>query len=145
MSVSGQCCDVYGFSDDLKGIEDVPIARVSKRTSNDQRCVHILIFNQAIYFGASLDHSLINTYQIRNLEYLCLIIRMAMDKILASTMKTSLYLSRLKVQLCIFNYCVPTDAAINTCPHMILTYRDLEWDPHDVLMAENRPYGDHAV
>ena len=29
LSASGQCCDVYDFHDNFKGIEDVPIARVA--------------------------------------------------------------------------------------------------------------------
>ena len=28
-SASGQCCDVYGFHDNFKGIEDLPIPRVA--------------------------------------------------------------------------------------------------------------------
>ena len=44
-----------------------------------------------------------------------------------------------------FNYFVPTDAEINICPHMVLTASDLEWDPHDVEMADNRPHGYNAV
>ena len=44
-----------------------------------------------------------------------------------------------------FNYFVTTDSEINTCPHLVLTEKDLEWDPHDVEMATNRPYGDNDV
>ena len=66
MSASGQCCDVYGFHDNFKVIEDVTIARVATLIHNEHRRVHILIVNQELYFGASLDHSLINTNQIRH-------------------------------------------------------------------------------
>ena len=44
-----------------------------------------------------------------------------------------------------FNYFVPKDADINTCPHMVLIDNELEWDPYDEEMAANRPYGDNAV
>ena len=44
-----------------------------------------------------------------------------------------------------FKYFVPTDFEVNTCPHMVLTDRELEWDPHDFKMAANRPYGDNYV
>ena len=33
---------------------------------NEHECVRTLIVNQALYFGASLDHSLINPNQIRH-------------------------------------------------------------------------------
>ena len=60
-------------------------------------------------------------------------------------MTTSLYLSRQRVQLCVFNYFVPTDADMNTRPHMVLTDSEIEWDPHGSEMATNRPYGDNAI
>ena len=34
-----------------------------------------------------------------------------------------------------FNYFVPTDAEINTCPHMVITDSEIEWDPHGVEMG----------
>ena len=66
LSASGQCRDVYGFHDDFKGVEDVLIGRVAKGIRNEHGRVNIMIFNQAIYFGARLDHSLINTNHIRH-------------------------------------------------------------------------------
>ena len=64
LSASGQYCDIYGSHDKFKGIEDVPIARVATVICYEHIHLHILIFNQAIYLGAILDHSLINTNQI---------------------------------------------------------------------------------
>ena len=43
------------------------------------------------------------------------------------------------------NYFVPMDDEMNTGPHMILKDSKLEWDPHDVEMAANRPYGENDV
>ena len=66
LSASGQCYDVYGFHDNFKGVEDVTITRVSTGICDVHGRMHILIINQALYFGISLDHSLINTNQIRH-------------------------------------------------------------------------------
>ena len=66
LSASGQCYDVYGFHDNFKGIEDSPIARVDTGIRDKHGHVHILIVNQALYFGEILDHSLINPNQIRH-------------------------------------------------------------------------------
>ena len=41
-----------------------------------------------------------------------------------------------------FNYFVPTDAEINTCPQMVLIDSEIKWDPHGVEMATNRPLND---
>ena len=40
---------------------------------------------------------------------------------------------------------MPTDTEMNTGPLMVLIYSKLEWDPHDVEMAANRPYGENDV
>ena len=66
LSASGQWSDVYSFHDNFKGIKDVPIERVATGICDEHKRVHILIINQALYFGASLDHSLINPNQIKH-------------------------------------------------------------------------------
>ena len=52
LSASSQCCDVYGFHANFKGIADVPIARVAPGIHNEHGRVRILIVNQSLYFGA---------------------------------------------------------------------------------------------
>ena len=44
-----------------------------------------------------------------------------------------------------FNYFVPTYSEINTCPYMVLIYIEIEWDPHGLEMATNRPSGDNTI
>ena len=56
LSASGYCCDVYGFKDNFKGIDDVPIARVATGIRDEHGHMHILIVNKALYFGARLYH-----------------------------------------------------------------------------------------
>ena len=70
LSASFQWCDINGFHKLFKGIKDVPIARLATGTHDKNGNVHILIVNQALYFGASLDHSLINPNQIRHFRIL---------------------------------------------------------------------------
>ena len=43
------------------------------------------------------------------------------------------------------NYFLLTDAEINTCPQMVITDSELEWDPHGVEMDTNRPYRENAI
>ena len=44
-----------------------------------------------------------------------------------------------------FNYSVTMDADINTCPHIVLTDNELEWDPYGVEMASKTPYGENTA
>ena len=49
-SASGQCCDVYGFHDDFKGIEDVTIAILA---------TGIKISTDVCTFWFSIEHSIL--------------------------------------------------------------------------------------
>ena len=55
MSALGQFCDVYGFHKNFKVIRDTPIAILATVIRDERVRVHILIVNQALYLGASLD------------------------------------------------------------------------------------------
>ena len=55
LSVLGHFCDVYGFRDNFECIKDVTISRVSIGICDEHGRVRILIVNQALYLGASLD------------------------------------------------------------------------------------------
>ena len=66
ISTSGQCCDVKGFHEEFESIKDVPVARVATKIITPQGETLILIVNEALYFGPSMDHSLINPNQIRH-------------------------------------------------------------------------------
>ena len=64
---TGQTCEAYGFHGDLSPISDVPIATVATAWSNATTGQSfILIFNEVLYFGRDLDHSLINPNQMRH-------------------------------------------------------------------------------
>ena len=44
-----------------------------------------------------------------------------------------------------FDTFVPIDSELNTCPRIILTDSDAEWNPQGVIMNSNRPYGDNVA
>ena len=64
LSTTGQCCDVHGFHDKFDAIKDVPVARSATAYVDQQGDTYILIVNEALHFGPSMDHSLINPNQI---------------------------------------------------------------------------------
>ena len=66
LSMTGGVCDVKGFHDDYDAIKDVPVARVTTAFTDENGAKHILIINEALFFGSTMDHLLINPNQIRH-------------------------------------------------------------------------------
>lgn len=63
---TGQQCEVRGFYDDFAPVTDIPIATVATAWCDGLGGpTYILIFNESLYFGSSMGHSLINPNQIR--------------------------------------------------------------------------------
>ena len=121
MSASGQFCDIYIFHNNFKGIKEVPIARVATLISDEHGHVHILIINQALYFGASLDHSFINTNQVRNFGITVSEKMYDFGRDFVIDHEDQFIPFKTEVSTAFFNYFVPTDGEIITCPYMDLT------------------------
>ena len=67
ISLTGMTCEVHGFHDSFNTVPNVPVAQVA--TAFIHPTTHetfILIINEALYFGSTMDHSLINPNQIRS-------------------------------------------------------------------------------
>ena len=62
---TGQTRDVSGFHGDLETLPDIPVATCVTVFQHSSGKRFILIVHEALYFGDSLDHSLINPNQIR--------------------------------------------------------------------------------
>ncbi len=64
---TGQQCEVQGFYDDFRPVPDVPIATVATTWSDPLTGKgYILIMHKVLYFGNKMDHSLINSNQLRH-------------------------------------------------------------------------------
>ena len=63
LAYTGQSCDVKGFHDSFDSLKNIPVAQVATAIQRDG-LTFILIINEALYFGSSMDHSLINPNQI---------------------------------------------------------------------------------
>jgi hypothetical protein len=67
MHHTSRSADVYAYDKSIKPLEGVPI--VAGATAYDDpvtNITYLLIFNEALYYGVKLDHSLINPNQIRS-------------------------------------------------------------------------------
>ena len=101
----------------------MPIERVATGIRNEHKRVHILIVNQALYFGASLYHSLINTNQIRHFGIPVSDNPYDSGQYFDIDHDNTFIPFKTEGLNLFFNYFVPTGAEINTCPHMVLTDR----------------------
>ena len=66
LSTAGQLCGVKGFHYSYEAITNVPVARTATEVVHDDGNVYIIIINETLFFGKSMDHSLINPNQIRS-------------------------------------------------------------------------------
>ena len=67
LSVTNRIADVYGFNSNHGCQDSVPI--VTAATAYDSPTTgetYILIFNEVLWYGNKLDHSLINPNQLRH-------------------------------------------------------------------------------
>jgi hypothetical protein len=68
-----QVCDVVGFHPDMQPIKDVPVRTCATAFDHPDGETFILEFGQALYFGDSMEHSLLSPNQIRSFNHqLCL-------------------------------------------------------------------------
>jgi hypothetical protein len=68
-----QVCDVVGFHPDMQAIKDVPVCTCATAFYHPDGETFILEFGQALYFGYSMEHSLLSPNQICSFNHqLCL-------------------------------------------------------------------------
>ena len=136
-SYTNRTVDVYSYDTSIAPIANVPI--VTGLTAWDcpqTGATYVLVFNESLYYGTKLDHSLINPNQIRynGLDYwdnpydrrhgLCIDIdRGPMIDLTLDGTKVS-FISR-----------APTQNELDTCEYIEMT-SSLNWDPQDVKLGE---------
>ena len=59
-------CDVKVFQNLFEAITNVPVGRESISVVHIEWIVYITILNEALFFGKSMDHSLVNQNQTRS-------------------------------------------------------------------------------
>jgi hypothetical protein len=141
ISHTGMTCEVSGFHKSFDSLSNVPVAQVATAYVHpDTNETFILIVNEALYFGSTMDHSLINPNQIR--AFGIALSDDPYDKsrpfgidhedvfIPFSTQGSTVF----------FDTFVPSDQDMERCRHIVLT-SDMDWDPSTVQLGGNRPYG----
>ena len=138
LSHTGQSCEVMPYSDTYNAITDVPVVTgATLWTSPHDRDEFILIFNEALWMGNTLQHTLVNPNQLR--AYSTTI----QDNPFSSTplqfeSPTGPTIPLTNMGTIIYcNTCALSDHELSTLPHIPLSY-SATCDQHSVVFPTHR-------
>ena len=138
LSHTGQSCEVMPYSDTYDAITDVPVVTgATLWTSPHEGEEFILVFNEALWMGDTLQHTLVNPNQLRAYG------TTVQDNPFApaplqfepSTGPTIPLASMGTIIYC--NTRAPNDRELSTLPHIHLS-SSATWDPHNVVFPTHR-------
>ena len=146
MHYTNRECDVSPYADTYQPIVDVPIVTgATAVTSAQTGLTYILIFNEAIWMGDVLDHSLINPNQLRaygvtvqDNPYDSMAMHIAAENDDFSFPMTA------DGTVIYFDSRTPTNHELATCPHVILSSAN-EWNPREVLFPATVHHGEEGT
>ena len=143
LSHTGQSCEVLPYSDTYDSITDVPVVTgATLWTSPHDGDEFILIFNEALWMGDTLQHTLINPNQLRAYGTI------VQDNPFASTSLKIEPINGPTIPLATMGtiiYCdsrAPNDRELSSLPHIHLS-SSATWDPHNVIFPT--PQEDHQT
>lgn len=134
---TGQQCEVQGFYDGFTPVPNVPVATVATVWSDPLTGEgYVLIIHEALYFGDTMDHSLINPNQLRQHGVVVNDNPYEVDPTKSMGIRVDdvgiiPFLS--KGSMVFFNTRHPNDDELNIYPHVVVT-SDMPWDPHGLVM-----------
>ena len=139
ISFTNRTADVYPYDDSYEPAHNIPIVSGATAFDHPDGNTYILIFNESLYYGTKLKHSLINPNQIRHFgldfwdnpfdEYHNLEINTHMSLIIP--------LQRHGTKIS-FETRSPTPQELQSCKHIHMT-NDIPWNPHDVKLGMVSP------
>jgi Reverse transcriptase (RNA-dependent DNA polymerase) len=134
--------DVYAYDTSIRPIENVPI--VTGATAYDDVTsgrTYILVFNEALYYGEKLDHTLINPNQVRSYGIPFWDSPFDPTRSLSIDVNDDLQIPMRTVGTkLLFTTRVPTADELATCEHIHMTSA-LPWNPAEVLMLQATTQG----
>ena len=133
INYTGQVCDVSPYSDDYAPVSDVPIVKAATAWQSPHTGqTYILIFNEALWMGDSLDHTLVNPNQLRHYGTELQDNPMS-DRPLSIITEDGEFCIELMMAgtIIYMNTFTPSQKELQECPHVTLTSSHL-WDPNSV-------------
>ena len=135
---TGKVCDVSPFHSDLESMKNIPIATCATVYQDPVSLrQYILVYNEALYFGNTMGHSLLNPNQMRangidvwDNPY---------DKERDFGIETDLVLIPFESSGTVvgFKSRVPIDDELLSLPHIVMT-NSVEWDPQQINMPGSK-------
>ena len=138
LSYTGRVCDVAPYREDYEAVSDVPIVKAATAWQSPLTGqVYILILNEALWMGDSLEHTLLNPNQIRHYGH-----KVQDDPTSDSPMYIMTHDASFSLELEMSGTIVhanthtPTSLELQQCPHIILSSAR-EWDPANVSFSRS--------
>ena len=145
IELTGEVCNVNGFKDEMT-VRDVPVATTATAyTVPGTSDTYILIFNESLYFGEDMDHSLMNPNQIRASGIPVSDNPFDEDRDFGIHHEDLFIPFRTKgTRVYIETHC-PTDEELAICPKIEMTSSNT-WDPESVNLGhEDKAHGDYRL
>ena len=129
----GNECEVSPYSDEYEAINNVPVVRVATLwTDQRDNQGYILVFNEALWMGDSLPHSLINPNQLRAYGTIVQDNPFSCDPLVIEPPNDDVTIPLFTLGTIIYaDTRAPTQEELSTLPHVVLT-ADSPWDPHHI-------------
>ena len=130
---TGNECEVSPYSDEYEAISNVPVVRgATLWTDQNDNQGYILVFNEALWMGDSLPHSLINPNQLRAYGTLVQDNPFSRDPLAIEPPNNDVTIPLFTLGTIIYaDTRVPTQEELSALPHVVLT-SDSPWDPHHI-------------
>ena len=133
MHYSNRECDVSPYRDDYAPIKNVPIVQAATAYQSVYTGqIYILIFNEALWMGDQLDHTLINPNQLRH-HGIKVQDNPTSDEPLYIMTENSDFNMELKMKGTVIfaETFTPSEKELHNCPHVVMSSPH-EWNPHTV-------------
>ena len=133
LNYTGKVCDVSPYRDDYEAVTNVPIVSAATAwQSHETGQTYILVFNEALWMGDSMDYTLFNPNQLRHYGTKVQDNPVAQSplSIISDDEEFCLELS-MNGTIVYFDSHTPTEKELLTCPHIVLSSPH-PWDPTSV-------------
>ena len=129
----GKVCEVLPYSDDYEAIKNIPVVcGTTLSTDNVDNQEYILVFNESLWMGDSLTHSLINPNQLHAFGMDVQDNHFSTEWLLIQPAFHDITIPLQTLGTIIFtNTRAPTDQELSKHPHIVLS-SNADWDPHHV-------------
>ena len=133
LNYTGKVCDVSPYRDDYEAVTNVPIVSAATAwQSHETGQTYILVFNEELWMGDSMDYTLFNPNQLRHYGTKVQDNPVAQSplSIISDDEEFCLELS-MNGTIVYFDSHTPTEKELLTCPHIVLSSPH-PWDPTSI-------------